>query len=263
MITSLSNDKVKLTRALARRRIRWRERCFALEGVRLLGEVVHREIYPRFVLHTEIAVRNEDAASLLKSLTQRGVPCPLVSDEVMAVCTDAVTPPGLLAVVPFPDVPAPAHSTWTVVVDNVRTPGNLGAILRTAAAAGVDQVLLAPGTVDQYNPKVVRGGAGAHFCLSILPLPWREIEIRLEGLEVWLAATHGHVAYSDVSWTRPLALIIGGEAQGASPTALAMANRYVSIDMARGIESLNVAVAAGVLLFEIARQRRAAGRTQQ
>lgn len=263
MITSLSNDKVKLTRSLARRRVRWRERCFVLEGVRLLGEAVRREIAPRFALHTETAMRNSDAASLVELFTQRGVPCHLVSEEVMTACTDTVTPPGLLAVVPFLEVPAPPHTTCTVIVDKVRTPGNLGAILRTAAAAGVDQVLLAPGTVDQYNPKVVRGGAGAHFCLFTLSLSWREIEARLEGLDVWVAAAHGDLPYTDVNWSQPLALIIGGEARGASQKALALASGYVRIPMARGIESLNVAVAAGVLLFEIARQRRAAGRTLQ
>ncbi len=261
MITSLHNDKVKLTRALARRRARWRERCFVVEGMRLLKEVVQRDVHTRFVLYTEAAIQNTESAHLLDRLAQRSVPCHQVSDDVMVACTDTVTPPGLLAVVPFPDVPAPDPPTWTLVVDNVRTPGNLGAILRTAAAAGVDQILLSPGTVDLYNPKVLRGGAGAHFCLSILPVSWLEIEKRLHGLDVWVAATQGDLSYAAVNWEAPLALIIGGEAHGASEAALALASGRVSIPMARGVESLNAAVAAGVLLFEIARQRRAAQRT--
>lgn len=263
MITSLANDKVKLTRSLAHRRTRWRERCFILEGVRLLSEAAGREIDPRFVLHIEATRQNGDAAHLIDMLVQRGVPCHLVNDEVMAACTDMVTPPGLLAVMPFPDIPGPARSTWTLVIDNVRTPGNLGAILRSAAAAGVDQVLLSPGTVDQYNPKVVRGGAGVHFCLPMLSLSWDEVVARLEGLSVWLAATHGDLPYTAVDWTRPLALIISGEAHGASQMALALVDGNVNIPMARGVESLNVAVAAGVLLFEIARQHRDAGRTSK
>jgi TrmH family RNA methyltransferase len=261
MITSLSNDKVKLARSLARRRIRWRERCFVLEGVRLLDEMVRRAVNPRFVLYTEAALCNNHAACLIDALAKRGVACHPVSDEVMTACTDTVTPSGLLAVVPFAEVAAPPHPTWTVVVDNVRTPGNLGAILRTSAAAGVDQVLLASGTVDPYNPKVVRGAAGAHFCLRIKSLSWRDLAALLEGLDVSLAASRGDLPYTDVDWTRPLALIIGGEAQGASQQALALANRHVSIPMANHVESLNVAVATGVLLFEIARQRWAIGRT--
>jgi len=260
MITSLSNEKVKLVRALGRRRTRWQERCFFIEGSRLLNEAVRREIQPIFVFYTEAAARSPEIVPLLEMLAERRVACSLVSDEVMAACSDTVTPPGLLAVVPMADVPPPERATCTLVVDEVRTPGNLGAILRSAAASGVDQVVLAPGTVDPYNPKVVRGGAGAHFYLPLLSLSWPEIETRLQGLDVWLAAAEGDLPYTQVDWRRPLALIIGGEAQGASAEALARANGQVTIPMERGVESLNVAVAASVLLFEIARQRQATGR---
>jgi TrmH family RNA methyltransferase len=260
MITSLSNEKVKLVRALGRRRTRWQERRFFIEGSRLLSEVLRREIEPSFVFYTAATADSPDSAPLLDRLAEQGIACYQVSDEVMAACSDTVTPPGLLAVVPFPNLPLPERATCTLVVDKVRTPGNLGAILRSAAASGVDQALLAPGTVDPYNPKVVRGGAGAHFCLPLLPLSWPEIQTRLQGLEVWLAAAEGELPYTGMDWRRPLALIIGGEARGASPAALARADGLVTIPMARGVESLNVAVATGVLLFEIARQRRAAGR---
>jgi TrmH family RNA methyltransferase len=263
MITSLSNSKVKLVRALARRRVRQQERRFVMEGVRLMSELVRLDIQPDFVLHTEKATRNLDAALLLNQLTRLNAPCYLVSDEVMISCADTVTPPGLLAAVPFPDLPAPPHPTWTLVVDNVRTPGNLGAILRAAAAAGVDQALLSPGTVDLYNPKVVRGGAGAHFRLPVFSPSWNEIGERLHGLDVWLAASSGDLPYTGVNWKRPLALIVGGEARGASQTAIALASGRVSIPMERGFESLNAAVATGVLLFEIARQRRKAKGTPE
>lgn len=263
MITSLSNEKVKLVRALGRRRTRWQERRFFVEGSRLLSEVVRREIEPSFVFYTAATAGSPDSAPLLDRLAEQGVACYRVSDAVMVACSDTVSPPGLLAVVPFPNLPLPERATCTLVVDGVRTPGNLGAILRSAAASGVDQALLAPGTVDLYNPKVVRGGAGAHFCLPLLPLSWSEIETRLQGLDVWLAAAEGDLPYTDVDWRRPLALIIGGEARGVSPAALARADGQVTIPMARGVESLNVAVAASVLLFEIARQRRAAGRGRE
>ena len=115
--------------------------------------------------------------------------------------------------------------------------GNLGAILRAAAATGVDQVLLSPGTVDLYNPKVIRGGAGAHFYLPIFSLAWNEIEARLDGLDIWLAAARGDVPYTIVNWKRPTALIVGGEARGASARAKTLAGGHVSIPMERGIES--------------------------
>jgi TrmH family RNA methyltransferase len=258
VITSLSNDKVKLARALARRRSRWQERCFVVEGVRLLAELRQCAVRPRFVFVTETTVQQDKDWVL--GLDHWDVPWYRVSDEVMAACADTVTPPGVLAVVPFPEMAIPASPTWTVVVDNVRTPGNLGAILRTASAAGVDQALLSPGTVDPFNPKAVRGGAGAHFRLPIRVLGWPEIETELKGVEVWLATAGQGISYLDVDWMPPTALVVGCEAHGASQMGLALADRRVTIPMAHGVESLNVAVAVGVLLFEIARQRRARGR---
>jgi TrmH family RNA methyltransferase len=256
LITSLSNDKVKLTRALARRRTRWQQRAFIVEGMRQLDEVARQAVPAHFVFYTASAAAIQDVGDVLDRLTQQGVASFQVSDEVMAACSDTVTPSGVLAVVPFPDIPAPAQVAWALAIDSVRTPGNLGAILRTAAAAGVDQVFLSPGTVDLYNPKVVRGGAGVHFRLSILALGWEEIGQRLEGFRIWLAAPRADVTYTQVDWKGRVALLMGGEAEGASERGLDLAGGQVTIPMARDVESLNVAVAAGILLFEIARQRR-------
>jgi RNA methyltransferase, TrmH family len=261
MITSLSNEKIKLTRALARRRTRHQERRFILEGVRLLDELVRSNVHPDFVLHTRAVIENPEAAALLQAFNTRRVPCYPVADQVMEACADTVTPSGLLAVAPFPHLPPPAHPTWTLVVDNMRTPGNLGTLLRTAAAAGTAQVLLSPGTVDLYHPQVVRGGAGAHFRIPILQCSWQEIGERLKDTNVWLATAHSNQPYTQVDWTQPLGLVIGSEAHGATPEALALSTGRVSIPMAHAVESLNAAMAAGILLFEIARQRRAFERT--
>jgi TrmH family RNA methyltransferase len=261
MITSLSNDKIKFTRALARRRTRHQERRFILEGARLLDELVQTDVHPDFVLHTQAVIEKPEVSALLHIWGERGVPCYLVADQVMEACADTVTPSGLLAVVPFPHVPPPAHPTWTLVVDNMRTPGNLGTLLRTAAAAGTDQVLLSPGTVDLYNPKVVRGGAGAHFRIPIRQCSWSETEEQLSGIDVWLATAQRGQPYTQVDWTRPLGLVIGSEAHGATAKARALSTACVSIPMAHAVESLNAAMAAGILLFEIARQRRAYERT--
>jgi len=234
-----------------------------LEGARLLSEVVQSEINVRYILHTESAAQNPDITPLLAVLAQRQVPCHAISDEVMSACTTMVTSQGILAVAPFPDISAPPEPNWLLIIDTVRTPGNLGAILRTAAAAGVNQVLLSPGTVDLYNPKVVQGGAGAHFRLSVLALSWPGIQNRLAGFDVWLADSHGEHLYTDINWQRSVALIIGGEAQGASQAALELSGGRVTIPMAREVESLNAAVAAGVILFEVFRQRQFSGRIKE
>ena len=138
----------------------------------------------------------------------------------------------------------------------MRDPGNLGTILRSAEAAGVGQVLLAPGTVDAYNPKVVRGAMGAHFRLPLESLDWPAIAERVAGRAVWLADAAGEIAYDQVDWTAPSALIVGGEAAGAGQRAAELATGRVCIPMTGGAESLNAAMAATVILFEAARQRR-------
>jgi len=257
MIISLRNDKVRLVRALqSRRRMRQREGRLAIEGVRLCEEATRAGVVPNFVLRTPSVAEGERPAALLSAWEEAGVLCYEVSEEVMAACSDVETPQGLLAVVPTPRLARPAHPTLTVIVDRLHGPGNLGTILRTALAAEVEQVLLAPGTVDPTNPKVVRAAAGAHFRLPLAQLSWRSIAEQMAGCRVYLAAARGGRSHSDVDWREPVALVVGGEAQGASRTAQALASEAVSIPMAAGVESLNAAVATAVLLFEAARQRR-------
>ncbi|MCS6911107.1 MAG: RNA methyltransferase, partial [Anaerolineales bacterium] len=141
------------------------------------------------------------------------------------------------------------------VCDRIADPGNLGTILRTADAAGVEAVFLAPGTVDAYNPKVVRAAMGAHFHLPVLATTWEELHMQLRGLTAWLADSAGGERYDRVDWTQPHALIIGSEAEGPSEAAHRFAAQRVHIPMPGRAESLNAAVAAGVLMFEAARRR--------
>jgi len=152
----------------------------------------------------------------------------------------------------------------------VSDPGNMGTILRSALAADVDEVLLAPGSADPLSPKVVRAGAGAHFYLPIrAELDWAQISERLYGApaaqQTLLAEADAQRAYDDVDMTVRTALIVGNEAHGPSTEATRLATERVMIPMWNKIESLNAAVAASVILFEAARQRRAkeAGQPKQ
>jgi TrmH family RNA methyltransferase len=182
-----------------------------------------------------------------------------VTEEVMLHMADTETPQGVLAVATFPQI-EPKESGLAMVLDGVRDPGNLGTILRTAEAAGVGQVVTLRGTVDLFSPKVVRGAMGAHFRLPIrADCMWEEMETLLEGKRVLLADASGGTPYDQVDWTAPTTLIVGGEAHGAGRKARALGDERVTILIEGDAESLNVAVATGILLFEAARQRRAAG----
>ncbi|HEX6387758.1 MAG TPA: RNA methyltransferase [Anaerolineae bacterium] len=249
----MANPKVKYVRRLqSDRRFRAREKAFVIEGTRWLTELVQWVKSPQLILYTKDWLNTADNGDILQQLDAPAQP---VSDEVMAAMSATTTPPGVLAIVPIHARPLPDTSSLLLILDRVKTPGNLGTMLRTAAAAGVDGVLLAPGCVDPYNPKVVRGSMGALLRLPVQQAEWPEIAEKAADMKVWLAAADGDVSYTAVNWRQPSALIIGSEAWGAGDEAQQVASGRVAIPMYAATESLNAAVAAGVILFEAVRQR--------
>lgn len=256
IITSTDNPAVKQVRRLqTNRRFREREGVYVVEGTRWLSELVALSRSPRGVYYTpEWAARPEHQ----QLLAQLDGPQRAVSQTVMAAMSDNETPPGVLALLPIEPLPWPERPTLLLILDRVRNPGNLGTICRTAAAAAVDGVLLGPGCVDFYNPKVVRGGMGAHLRLPVQAVSWEEIAARTAGLSLWLADIGGTILYNEVDWRQPAGLVIGGEAHGPGDMAQKVATGRISIPMSAATESLNAAVAAGVILFEAVRQRRLA-----
>lgn len=258
-ITSLQNPRVKLVHSLQNRpRARRIERKIALEGARLVGDALASGRKPIFALY-EPAHADMHLIARLQNLKR--VPLLPVSGEVMAHVSDTQQPQGIVAVFGLPAPALPDHPRRALILDAIREPGNMGTLLRTAAASGADIVILGPGCVDPYNPKVLRAGMGAHFRVPVIEATWGEITDYTEGMGIYLAAGEGDLIYSDVDWTQPWALVIGNEAHGVGEGSAALNDaRRVSIPMAAATESLNAAVAAGVILFEAARQRRTAGR---
>ena len=238
---------------------RRKENRIVLEGVRLIADVMASGAAPDFVLYTSDAIQKDQhdqpGAGLITDLEKRGVPCLEVTPEVLIHVADTQTPQGVIAVVPMPQLPVPGSITMALILDGIADPGNLGTILRTAAGSGADVVMLAPGCVDAFNPKVLRSGMGAHFHIPIVREGWVDIERHLSGLSVYLADAHAQMSYYAVDWTKPAAIIVGGEAHGAASAARQFAAKTIAIPMAASTESLNAAVAAGVILFEVRRQR--------
>jgi RNA methyltransferase, TrmH family len=251
LITSPDNARVKLARGLQRQaKIRRRERRLVLEGVRLLLDAVAAGAEPDYVLYPggEAAL-----GDVIAPLADAGIACLPVTAALMRDLAETETPQGVLGVFPWPDLAPPPNPALIVVADGWRDPGNLGTLLRTAAAAGVDAVALVPGTVDPFNPKVLRAGMGAHFRLPLLALDWPELVARFSDMAVILADARGEVPYTAVDWTRPSLLVIGGEAHGFSRTAGQTPHTLVRIPMVAGTESLNAAVAAAILVYEARR----------
>ncbi|MCH7587553.1 MAG: RNA methyltransferase [Chloroflexi bacterium] len=254
MITSTSNARVKWVRALQTRpHARREEDVFVVEGIRMAYEAVIAELPVRLVFHTDHL--SEQGRGLVNSLARLGAEVQTVSESVMAASSSTQTPPGLLVVLPIPKLRAPGEASLSLVIDRIADPGNLGSILRTALAVGVDTIYLMKGSVDPFNPKVVRAGMGAQLHLPILPSSPKDIGDRLSDVQLWVAQQGEGVPYYAVDWLHPVALAIGSEAHGASDILQARAQGRVHIPMQREAESLNAGIAAAVILFEIKRQR--------
>jgi RNA methyltransferase, TrmH family len=256
MITSSQNPKLKLVRALlGRSKERQESNAFVVEGVRLIEEAVSAGSKFQFVLYSDgLSERGQD---LVNILTAHRIDVEEVSGDLLQKVSETETPQGILAVLEFTSLQIPDSLNFLLIPDRIRDPGNLGTLLRTAAATGVQAVFLPPETTDAFAPKVVRAGMGAHFRLPIHSITWDEIEqvCKSANLQIYLADMNGRACW-ETDLRKPLALIVGGEAEGASDEARRLAIQKICIPMAGMVESLNAGVAGSVLMFEVVRQRR-------
>ncbi len=258
MITSNHNPKVQSVRKLlTQAKERKAQGAFVIEGVRLAEEALQSGWEARLVLYTDQL--DPRGQAVVEGFSAKGISTEQVSSGVMKAISDTETPQGILAVLPIKPLAIPPSPNFLLILDGMRDPGNLGTILRSAAAVGVQAVMLTPGCADAWSPKVVRSGMGAHFRLPILHQGWSELHQTLSrwgsNLGVFLADSAGGTSYTQADFRSPLALIVGGEAAGAGEQSLSLAGTKVHIPMPGGSESLNAAVAASILLFEVRRQR--------
>lgn len=258
LIASHSNPGIKLIRSLQRRKIRLQERAFIVEGLRAVEDVLTAGVVPR-----ALYVRDGFDVGEIGEMPVE-VPIRPVLPALFDTLTDVPHPQGVLAVVPMLDEaavpePGPDRKPLVLIVDAVRDPGNLGTLLRSAAAAGADHVVIAPETVDPYHPKAVRSAMGAHVRIPFSHRSWEDMAAILHKYAVVaLADADGEMVYDHIPWESASAVIVGGEAFGPSINARECANVRTSIPLSAGVESLNAGVAGSLLLFEAARQRRVA-----
>lgn len=255
MITSSHNPKIQQVRAaLAHRAVRAETRHWVVEGVRLVEEALAAGLRPSLVLYSSALSRR--GQNVLAELMAAAAEIEEVLPALLDGLSDTKTSQGLLVLFEAAEKALPAALDFVLVVDQVRDPGNLGTLLRSAAAAGVQLVITTPGTADAYAPKVLRAGMGAQFRLALRSLDWPAIvQLCHPHLNIFLAEANAGSAYWQMNLREPLALVVGGEAEGATAAALAAADGLVKIPMPGASESLNAAVAASIILFEVVRQR--------
>ncbi len=231
-------------------RARKRAKSFVLEGERLIAAALASGCPPRYAIHHP----NKNPPAL-KSIRESGKPCFAIHPSLLKKLSAVETSSGLLAVFPEIALPLPEKPKNILIMDAICEPGNLGVILRTAAGAAMEAVLLAPGCVDPYNPKTLRAGMGAHFRIPFRQLPWAEIAKYCDQLQVFLADAKGGQDYTQLEWGRkPWALILSNEAHGPSENAQQLTSQRLRIPLGNNSDSLNVAAAAAILLFEAKRQ---------
>jgi TrmH family RNA methyltransferase len=255
MITSPHNPKLKLIRALQGRAKERREAgAFVVEGARLVEDAVNSNWKFRFALFDETL--SERGRLNVERLKLKGVDVVEISASLMKSLSETETPQGILAVLELTQLPITNYPDFILIPDQIRDPGNLRTLLRTAVAAGVQAVLFPPETTDAFAPKVVRAGMGAHFRLPLRSLNWEEVEqvVRLSGLQVFLADMDGLSCW-ETDLRQRVALVIGGEADGASESARKLARQKISVPMSGNMESLNAGAAGSILMFEVVRQR--------
>jgi TrmH family RNA methyltransferase len=232
------------------------ERAFVVEGSKLVGEALAAGAAVEGVY---VAPGGFDDPAVLRA-GEMGIRIFPLGPGILERVTDTVTPQPVLAVAPMLDVPLEdvRDARLAVVCVDVRDPGNLGTVLRTAEAAGAGAVICCEGTVDLYNPKCVRASAGSLFHVRVVA-GGDAVEV-LQQMGAWGMRRLGtSVAtgspYYDLDLSRPLAVVLGNEAAGLVGPAAAAVDEWVTIPMAGRAESLNVGMAAAVLCFEAARQR--------
>lgn len=258
-ITSRDNPLVKRLHGLAQDGRERRARGETLlDGAHLVA-AAHAAGWPlKALVVSESGARRIEHLRLLEAVGG-ALPRYLLPDALFRHVSPVDAPSGLLAIIDLPQATvAGALDGNLVVLDAVQDPGNLGTILRTAAAAGIRRVLLGPGCAQAWSPRVLRAGMGAHFVLEIEE--GVALCERLEGYPGRCLATalgDGAAPLYALDLRSPVAWLFGAEGQGLSAALLARADQRVIIPMAPGIESLNVAAAVAVCLFEQARQTQA------
>ncbi|MFL5617108.1 MAG: TrmH family RNA methyltransferase [Gemmatimonadaceae bacterium] len=245
-----------LARDLRRRRARERQRLFVAEGVRAVEELLSSPLSVRGLLVAPQLTDAPRGSALLDVARRRGVELTNVDAREFASAAETDSPQGVLAVAEIPqrrleDAQLPERARL-VVLDALQDPGNVGTILRTAAALGAAAVLAMPGTVDLWNAKVVRSAMGALFHGPAFMSTWPELDTfrARHGVALWGADASG-TPLERLQAPERLALLVGNEGAGLSPEGRARVEQSVSIPIGSTVESLNVAVATGIILYQL------------
>ncbi|MDR2713069.1 MAG: RNA methyltransferase [Clostridiales bacterium] len=259
LITSRDNSQLKWGASLSQKKYREKSSCYLVEGLRLAEEALLAKVKIRAGWLSPVLLQCPRGEKLALDLWRLGCPLQRLDDQLLAVLSQTVSRQGIVlaAEQAVNDISwlAKGENDLVLILDRLADPGNVGTIIRTAAAAKAG-VILTPGCADLYNPKTVRASMGALFRLPLWQAPSKEeaaVFLRESNWKIFLADTKGKNIYNGADLSGPLAWVLGSEAEGADPFWHHEADEIISLPMAASSESLNVAVSAGIILYECRR----------
>lgn len=257
MISSTSNAQIKELEKLQKRaKLRKETKTFVVEGFKMVEEASDR--IQKVYISESCFEKEADKRNLAEKYHYE-----VVSDKVFLEVSDTMSPQGILAIVKMPEYTIETmlqkENPLLLLLEDLRDPGNLGTIMRTAEGAGVDGVILSKDSVDLFNPKVVRSTMGSIFRVPFLYVEdFRGTLNELKKKNIALYSTHlkGTNTYTEENYKKSCGIIIGNEANGIQDDTAAMTDYLVKIPMEGSLESLNAAIAAALMMYEVYRQRR-------
>lgn len=250
-ITSRENKLLKTVRSLHNKKGRAQTGLYFAEGVRLVGEAlsyITDEV--KFILMSDSYAKDNE--KVVRDIDKRGIDVYIAPDKLFDYACDTQTPQGIAAVIEMPKINSVDFDKmgYILILDGVSEPGNMGTIIRTAEAAGIELVILMDGCADIYNPKVVRAAMGSLFRMRFLQGDIKTVsELKDKGFSVIATALENSYPIKEIELNGRRAIVIGNEAHGVTPEMLAVADKSVRIDMQGKVESLNAAVAAGIAMY--------------
>ena len=257
-ITSRSNPKIKAARALLHRKYRASSATFLVEGIHHVGAAIEANATIETIFYAPELLRGKFALEMIEQATGRGIPCYPTSSEVFVSLAVKDNPQGVLAVVRQPQESLadldPESFLWGVACISPQDPGNVGTILRTIDAVGASGLILVDEEVDAYHPTAVRASMGALFRHPVVSASFSEFAQWVKGHKYHVigSSARGSLDYRQVvDYERPLLLLLGSERQGLTEEQAELCQEVVSLPMHGVVTSLNLAVAAGVMLYEM------------
>lgn len=266
MITSMSNPQMKKVQQLLKKaRTRREEGLFVAEGIKMFGEAPKDRLQKVYAAAS--FAEKEEFQKILKEkgLENPGDKVEIVDDKVFKSLSDTVTPQGVLCLISMKDwsleeILEGVENPLLMILEDLQDPGNLGTIIRTGEGAGITGVILSRTSVDVFNPKVIRSTMGSVYRVPVLYVDSIEKEVLLvlktHGITTYAAHLKGKNNYDQEDYGKGTAFFIGNEGNGLTDSLTACADTLIKIPMEGQVESLNAAMASGILMYEAARQRR-------